>query len=117
MSNKITITVNKQKIDIRFGMWTLFQLKKRDYTIAQLVNISDTDMFELLPLVTYLGACGLTRDLASYDESVFWDHYDEVGINSGDSARVMQLFGESIAGLFIPKEEKKSTVKATKVSK
>lgn len=111
--SKITITVGEEKIDLRFGFWALSELAKRGYKLVDLKKILEDDPFGFIPIVTYLGACGITRDLYSYDESKFWDHYDAVGFEGEDVKRLVQFFTDSISKLITP-QEKKSISKTAK---
>lgn len=109
---KITITVNGEKIDVRFGLWTLSELAKRGYKLVDLKKILEDDPFGFIPVLTYLGACGIDRDLYSHKESDFWDHYEKVGFDNEDVARLIQFFTDSISKLVTPQEKKSTTKKA-----
>lgn len=109
----IAIQIQDEKVELRFGFWTLSELSKRGYKLADLATTLKEDPFGFLPIVTYLGACGVKRDLFAYDESVFWDHYDSSGFDTEDTSRVMTFFTDSIQKL-VSTKEKKSIPKAGK---
>ena len=104
--SKMTITVGVDKVDVRFGFWTLSELSKRGYKISDLKRILEDDPYGFIPVVTYLGACGVSRDLYSHKESDFWDHYEKVGIAGEDVIRLVQFFTDSISKLVTPQEKK-----------
>lgn len=111
--SKITVQIEGEKVDIRFGLWTLSELSKRGYKLADLNQILKDDPFGFLPVITYLGACNIEQDLYSHKETKFWEHYEKIGFDNEFTLRIIQLFTDSLSKLVTP-QEKKSTPKAVK---
>lgn len=91
------IQVNKKKIKLKFGSWAIGQLIKSGYSFDELTGTMTSNPFDLIPKIVFFAACNAKeRDLAAYDEGVFYDWLDSVGINSQAVIDVISLFTKSI---------------------
>ncbi|MDM1049415.1 hypothetical protein [Sphingobacterium hotanense] len=116
--NKTIITVNidgePQKVELLFGMWTLFRLRDFGFNLQDFDTLKGDPLrfMEMVILLMYLGACNANgKDLGSFDKDVFYDYAEQTGglsfVNNEEVKKVITCFTNSLA-LISPKDEKKS---------
>lgn len=107
------ITIGEDKIKLRFGSWAVGKLIELGFPLATLDKVMLENPFMLIPKIAYVGACNFGGyNLDAYDESLFFQWLDENGIASDEVTDTIKVFMNSITS-HIPKEQKKSTIKAS----
>lgn len=117
--NKTIITLNvngePQKVELLFGMWTLFRLKDFGFDLKDFDKLNSDPLraMEIIIVLMYLAACNANgQDLSAYDKGLFYEYAESNGglafANSDEVKKVMTCFTNSIS---VPssKGEKKST--------
>ena len=109
--NTTAITINGSEVLLKFGIWTLARLVDRGYKMKDLAEMLNNNPFDFIPVLIYLGACNAKgMSLDAYDEVIFWDYVDEVGLGSKEVTKVINCFTNSLSR-DVPNEEKKSIAK------
>ncbi|TYP89425.1 hypothetical protein BC792_12726 [Sphingobacterium allocomposti] len=89
-------------------MWALGLVAKKGLKIT---DINDNP-FHFIPLILHAAACNASgRDESAYDEGMFWDFVDEVGVGHGDIAKAITCLTNSL-GSSAKKEVPKTSKKA-----
>lgn len=109
--NRTKITVNGKEIDLLFGMWALGLVAKKG---MKLTDVTDNP-FHFIPLILHAAACNAAgRDENAYDEGMFWDYVDEVGMGHDDISKALNCLTNSLGSSSkkqAPKTAKKAPVK------
>lgn len=95
--NKTVINIGGKEVVLLFGMWALARLADRGIKLTSIQESIENNPIDFIHAILYLGACnGAGRDLNAYDEELFWDHLDQVGINDDGVQKALSCFLSSL---------------------
>lgn len=96
--NKTVINIYGKEVVLLFGMWALARLSDRGIKLTSIQESIENNPIDFIHAILYLGACnGAGRDLNAYDEGLFWDHLDRVGIHDDGVQKSLTCFLNSLS--------------------
>lgn len=95
--NKTAINIGGKEVVILFGMWSLARMADRGITLKNIQNSLENNPADFVHTLLFLGACNASgRDLSAYDEGIFWDYLDTVGLQDDGVQKVLKCFTNSL---------------------
>lgn len=95
--NRTTITIGGKQIAVLFGMWTLARMADRGIKFNQIQDSLENNPADFIHTLLFLGACNASgRDLSAYDEGLFWDYLDTVGLQGEGVQKALSCFLSSL---------------------
>lgn len=110
--NKTTITIGGKLITLLFGMWTLARMADRGITLKNIKESLENNPIDFIHTLLYLSACNAEgRNLSAYDEGLFWDYLDAVGLQDEEVKKALTCFMNSLSQ-DVPESKKPGKQKA-----